>query len=287
MATQYWRGTGGTIAGDFDDAGNWNSAKPGAGDTGVIDSSAAQAPTTNLDALDGVTLAKFIVRNPAVSAGSASAHLEIDADEIIIDMGSTGKSLYLFSINATPEINIEQGAQGGGIVQLSGNIDISSGAQAGSVDLVQDPNFGTNAVATTVASGARINGASITATSDVTWNGGLISSGSLSSAANLGSWTGTGGSITTTGTATLTIENLGSALTHQSTGTIASATIRSGGTFTDIGQAYTITTLDMDGAAVVTLGTGVTITNPVSLLTDGRGPTLQRGSTLTITGPGA
>lgn len=204
--------------------------------------------------------------------------------------GSAASYIMVMNPVTACKISMSNGPTSSGTLTLGGKLDLTRGVANGNMSINRDPDFGTYGLATTVSANAVVLAqAGVSVGANVTLNGGTIrNGGTLVSLSNIGDWTIIAGSLTTDGAATFgTVVNTGT-FNHGSTGNGTTLENRSPGVMNRSANKYTpwtLGTLKMEGNTSVDLGTRVTLTNPIQMLSPGYGPSLPTGSTMTISLP--
>lgn len=288
MATKTWLGNDAGNEGDLNVADNWSpTGVPIAADTVVFDDQ-GQAITASFTALAGVALTKIVVTDGANYAfGTAANFVELNGP---VDLRSALVSGGIHQSNAAAQLyEISRMPTTKSKLQLSGAISIAGeGIAKGYLDLIQDPNFGTHARATSLAASAFIGSqATLESDANVTLNGGEVQ-GKLIVNTAPGSWR-LSGTVDVNGSgdiAAMTID--GGTLNLRGSGNVTGVqTIRRGGRLRRFGDdTYTISgVVKVEGGSTFDPGSRATIDNPVELLTSGRPIILPAGATAAIVMP--
>lgn len=288
MAIKTWLGNDVGNTGDLNIAANWSpSGVPIAADDVVFDDQ-GQSITANEDALAAVALDSIVVTDGVNYAfGTDADFVELNGP---VDLRSSLISGGIHQSNASAQVYaIPSMPTSRGKLKISGAIDLSGqGLTKGYLLLVQDPNFGTHARATSLAANAFIAlQATLESDANVTLNGGEVQGNLIVNSAP-GVWR-ISGSLDVNGSgaiAAMTID--GGRLNLRGSGNVTGdQTIRRGGKLRRFGDdPYQITsTIKIEGGSTFDAGPRATIDNPVELLTSGSPITLPAGATAAIIMP--
>lgn len=271
----------GNAAGHIGDAGfvdNWTQGRlPEAADDVRVGPGMLAPMLINVDAWSAVALASFSILSPSFAIGADDAPVEVTASEIRVEAPATVETYLAVQNAVAPVMNVQNA---GKLLVLDGKIKWTS----------ESPRAGNVLIRTGsgLEASSRIGGASVMLESGVTVGANLtIESGVLETESNIGAFLMTGGTLITTGTATLGagVVSGGANVYHNSTGAIGAQRVNNGSGFDGRGSAgYTASgTISLERLARFFSGQFAVLsgTPPVLLLDEGARPTFPAGTSLT------